>query len=155
MRVFNVSFAIMGSRNFGLPLLIRSVHEKRTSLGLIDCIIRPHWSSDLKECFDSLSLALHESDGMSLDHARKIIVKALTEYLEICALGIDPVKRKTNFLSYLKRVLPVGLKNALRPMQRLTMEEKDMRLLRSKKSLFHEDWLPLQRSLKRPSSSKH
>jgi len=148
-----ILFAIRGKSKFlDCLYLIRGMHdgrwlipvEKRAPCDFVNWIIRPHWSSDLEKCIDLLSLALQESEGMTLDHAKKIITKALVEKFSLENFQIN---RDMNFLSRIKSILPVEIKNALRSLHVLIMDETDMRLLKSKKSQFFKDFLPICNNL--------
>lgn len=151
-------FAIRGKSKFlDCLYLIRSVHDGRldipedirTPSNFVSWVMRPHWSSDLEKCLDFLSLALQESGGMSLVQARKIITKILVDKFSLSSLQTN---ENMGFLARIKSVLPMEMKNALRPLHDLTMKANDMRLLRSKRSCFHADFLPVCSSLKKETS---
>ena len=141
-----ILFAIRGKSKFlDCLFLIRSLHAGRFDVpedirspdNFFNWSMRPHWSSDIKKCLDFLSLALHESGGMSLDQAKQIITKALVEKFQ----------NKRGYLSRIKSILPVELTNPLRPLHNLTLKTNDMRLLRSKRSRFYEEFLHVSNSL--------
>tara|TARA_Y100001934_G_C12386137_1_gene795869 strand:- start:13301 stop:14362 length:1062 start_codon:yes stop_codon:yes gene_type:complete len=155
-------FAIKGKSKFlDCLYMVRTNHVDRvhTSGGYVDWTMRPHWSSECNRVLEELSTILHGSSDLPLESSRELVTETLKRmfYKSSIKLVLRDGERSviSRSISCLKRVLPVGLKNALRRLQRLIMGEKDMRLLRSKRSLFHEDWLPVQRTLKMPSSLKH
>ncbi len=137
-------FAIRGRSKFvDCLFLIRHVHDERTynPLSFADWVMRPHWSSDLEKCVGFLSLALHESSNMPMDQSRQNIIRLFAEYFEKCSSGNFQVNGNMSFMSRIKRLLPIELKNTLRPLNTLIMDESDMRLLRSKRSRFFEEFL--------------
>ena len=151
-------FAIKGRSKFlDCLYMVRSNHDDRvyTALGFVDWVMRPGWSSECNEVIDILSRTLQETDNLSLNQPRSVIRGAFKEMFEKHSFKSHPINRNANFLSYLKHILPVDLKNTLRPLHNLSMGVKDMRLLRSKRSYFYEDFLPVERSLTRHVTSNN
>jgi hypothetical protein len=81
---------------------------------------------------------------MSLDQAKQIITKALVETFSV---GLFQSNVNMGYLSRIKSILPMELKSALRPLHNLTLKSNDMRLLRSKRSRFYEEFLHVSNSL--------
>ena len=149
-----LTFAIRGKSKFiDCLYMIRSVHADRLSSpnSFVDWIMRPSWSSDLEKCIKGLSITLSESSKMPLDQSGEFITKVLEEYLDRASLGVFHPLKKVSLSARLKNLLPMSVKNVLRPLNTLIMNDCDMRLLRSKKSRFYEDFLPVSNSLKEVS----
>ncbi len=143
-------FAIKGRSKFlDCFFLVRSGHDDRlnTAPSFVDSVMRPSWSSEFNEIIDMLKRALQETDDLSLNLSRNVVMETFKEWFEKQYYKPHSINRSTNFLSHLKHILPVGLKNVLRPLHNLTIKKNDLRLLRTKRSCFYEDFLPVERSL--------
>ena len=149
------TFAVRGKSKFiDCLYLIRNVEPDRQNASLVDWIMRPTWSLDIETFINGLSLPLHEIDDMPLSRAREIVTEILHKHFYLSSL--KGVLHLTNgsFRSRLKRFMPTGVINAYRQLKILTADDCDMRLLRSKKSRFYEDFLPVSNSLNKNLSSK-
>ena len=149
----NYTFAVMGKSKFiDCLYMIRNDHDMRCTSGILDWILRPSWSSDLEKCIDRLSLSLHEKDNLPLNQSRKVVTEMFRDFVRRVAFKQCRAKEELSFSSRVKRCMPIGLKNVLRSLNALTMDVDDMRLLRSQRSRFYEEFLPVYNSLNREAS---
>lgn len=143
------TFAIKGKSKFlDCLYLILNAHEGSRHLESLDWILQEHWSSDYHKTLDALSSALYEASELSLNNARQVVSEVLKRHLE-SALTSVASSHKKSFSAKLRNLLPACLKNEIRQLINIFKDASDMRLLRSKRSLFYEEFLPVLSSLTR------
>jgi glycosyltransferase domain-containing protein len=144
------TIAIRGKSKFlNCLYMVRSQHPTPASTNSnpsIDLILNSSWCSDVEKFINALSISLHESSSLSLNQSKEVIKRLLENYLE---QNFFHANESVIFLSFVKRCVPVGVKNFLRRLSTLIMDSEDMRLLRSKRSRFYEEFLPVCKSLKK------
>jgi glycosyltransferase domain-containing protein len=145
------TFAIKGKSKFlDCLYLIRNTHEGIFHPGFWDWIIKKNWSSDYCKTLNALALALQESSDFSLSNAKEVVSKVLKERIKKGAM-LKGGAYKINLFAKFKEYFPVLLKKEIREF--IINDASDMRLLRSKKSLFYDDFLPVVNSLAKKESS--
>ena len=145
------TFAIKGKSKFlDCLYLIRNSHEGIFHPGFWDWIIKKDWSSDYCKTLNALALALQESSDFSLSNAKEVVSKVLKERIKKGATSKGGTY-EINLFAKFKGYLPVSLKKVIREL--IINDASDMRLLRSKKSLFYDDFLPVVNSLTKKESS--
>jgi glycosyltransferase domain-containing protein len=145
------TFSIKGKSKFlDCLYLIRNTHEGISHLRLWDQMLQEHWSSDYHKTLNALALALQESSDFSLSNARKLVSKVLNAHIEKSVMAKGGVYKR-GLSTKFKKYFPAPLKKVIREL--IINDASDMRLLRSKKSLFYDDFLPVVNSLTKKESS--
>lgn len=142
------TFAIKGKSKFlDCLYLIRNVHEGIYHPDFFDWIVQEYWASEFHKMRRALALALQETSDLPQNEAARVVYEALK-------LRLKPNTRREagygwarGFSAKLKSALPSYLKNAIRQFRQFTWSASDMRLLRSKNSMFYDEFLPVSSSL--------
>jgi glycosyltransferase domain-containing protein len=142
----NFTFVIRGKSKFiDCLYLIRNIHEEISHPRFWDWILQEDWSSEYHKVLNSLSLALHESSDLSLSNAKKFVTKLLNEFMEKEGQDKSGVVLALSLSARLRSYLPLSLRSAIKDV--VINDSRDMRLLRSRKSLFYYEFLPVRNSV--------
>ena len=139
------TFAIKGKSKFlDCLYMIRNTHQGVSHLGFWNWMLQERWSSDYHKTLNALALEVQESSDLSLSHAKQLVSKVMNARMEKVGMVKGGV-HKMSLSAKFKKYFPAPFKEAIKKL--IIKDVRDMRLLRSKKSLFYDDFLPVVNSL--------